>query len=259
MKTNRLFSVRTALATSVAGAVLLLSGCGQDADGQGQDGQGLSQDATKSADTASERPRLIPDAARDGGRAVRPARRAIATSATAAAPKRPLPDATARFLVENAVNENDYKSLSVMLGKLGQIEDPEVRLRLLHGLAWFDETAATDALPFLSDPDGEVAAAASDIVSSRISLIPITAQRGRVYGEALATLPDDSPDRELLLTTLESDRKSVCIELLHKFEGEREERPDLWRRLTEIYEEQTGLPYTGRIDALLRYDPGDDR
>ena len=171
----------------------------------------------------------------------------------------PWPEATARFLVENAVNDNDYENLSKLRDMVDKIADPALRLRLLEGLAWFEKTAVADALPFLADPDAEVVARASDIITSRISTIPRTSQREQVYKAALTLMADDSPDREILMATLENDKKTTCINLLHDFESQRETRPELWKRLTEVYETQFGRPYKDHLDALLHYNPRDDR
>ena len=246
MKTNSLFSVRTALATAVAGAVFVFAGCGEDA---GSNGASRTSRPTDGANGASGTPRptgLIPDASKR-------------SRGTRDPTDAPWPEATARFLVENAVNDNDYENLSQLRDMVDKIADPALRLRLLEGLAWFEKTAVADALPFLADPDEEVVARASDIITSRISTIPRTSQREQVYKAALTLMADDSPDREILMATLENDKKTTCINLLHDFESQREKRPELWKRLTEVYETQFGRPYKDHLDALLHYDPRDDR
>ena len=234
MKTNSLFSVRTALATAVAGAVFVFAGCER---GEGTQGT----EKTQGTANADERSR--------GRAGARPSRDGDA----------PWPEATARFLVENAVNDNDYENLSKLRDMAEKIADPALRLRLLEGLAWFEKTAVADALPFLADPDAEVVARASDIITSRISTIPRTSQREQVYKAALTLMADDSPDREILMATLENDKKTTCINLLHDFESQREKRPELWKRLTEVYEAQFDRPYKDHLDALLHYNPRDDR
>ncbi len=256
MKTNSLFSVRTALATAVAGAVFVFAGCG---DGEGTQGTEKTQGTTHADGAVGSRVprdrrgddgagglRLIPDAS-ERSRGTR--------DPTDAA----WPEATARFLVENAVNDSNYENLAKLRDMVDKIADPALRLRLLEGLAWFDETAVADALPFLADPDAEVASAAGEIITSRISTIPRTSQREQVYKAALTLMADDSPDREILMATLENDKKTACINLLHDFESQRETRPELWKRLTEVYEAQFGRPYKDHLDALLHYNPRDDR
>ena len=173
------------------------------------------------------------------------------------AAKKMLPDALMRLLVEEAVNANDYKKLSLLLGKLDRIGDPAIRLRLLEGLNWFNETAVADALPFLLDTDAHVAAFASEIVSSRITSVARTSQREKLYVAALKLMPDSS-DRDILIATLEGERKSTCLHVLHDLEAMKESQPALWRKLTDVYESHFGRPYTGYIDALLHFNPRDD-
>ena len=146
-----------------------------------------------------------------------------------------------RLLVEEAVNANDYKKLSILLGKLDRIGDPAIRLRLLEGLNWFDETAVADALPFLVDTDAKVASFASEIVSSRITSVARTSQREKLYVAALKLMPD-SPDRDILVATLEGERKSTCMHVLHDLEAMKTSQPALWRKLTNVYESHFGRP-----------------
>ena len=170
-----------------------------------------------------------------------------------------IPDEVARILVEHAVNENDYKSLAKLRDKISQISDPALRMRLLEGLAWFDETAVADSLPFLADDDPKVAAQAGEIVASRISSVEKRQDREKVYTAALKLMAKDSPDREILAATLESDRKLVVMHVLRDLESSKESDPALWKRLTEAYETATGRPYKDYVDALIHYNPRDDR
>ena len=171
----------------------------------------------------------------------------------------PWPDEVARILVEHAVNGNDYESLAKLRDKLDKIEDPDVRLRLLEGLSWFDETAVADALSFMLDPDDRVATLASEIVTSHMSSVKRPSQRKKLYAVALKLMPDDSPDRELLMATLENDKERVIIGVLADFEPSKDSDPALWKRLTEAYETATGRPYKDYVDALIHYNPRDDR
>lgn len=249
MKTNSLITCRTALATSVAGVVLLLAGCGEEPP---------TPPASADSRPPSATARRIPDVESSEGTGPTRAVGTAPGSATARAAGKMLPDALMRLLVDEAVNANDYKRLSVLLGKLDRIGDPAIRLRLLEGLAWFDETAVADALPFLVDADSQVAAQAAEIVTSRISSVARQSQREKLYVAALKLMPDDAPDRDILLATLEGDSKSVCLHVLHDLESARKSRPELWRKLTDIYSEQFGRPYVSYIDALLHYNPYED-
>lgn len=236
-------SVQTTLATLVAGVVVCLSGCGRES-------------APESADEPhATAPRTIPTVSTGRVTVARHTSPKAAPSPDAA--KKMLPDALMRLLVEEAVNANDYKKLSILLGKLDRIGDPAIRLRLLEGLNWFDETAVADALPFLVDTDAKVASFASEIVSSRITSVARTSQREKLYVAALKLMPD-SPDRDILVATLEGERKSTCIHVLHDLEAMKTSQPALWRKLTNVYESHFGRPYTGYIDALLHFNPRDD-
>lgn len=243
MKTNSLITCRTALATSVAGAVLFLAGCGQE-----------SPAPSAAAGSRPPTAQRIPDVGTGPAHAVGTGPTGMASRASG----KMLPDALMRVLVDEAVNANDYKKLSVLLGKLDRIGDPAIRLRLLEGLAWFDETAVADALPFLTDADSRVAAQAAEIVTSRIPSIARQSQREKLYAAALELMPDDAPDRDILLATLEGDSKSACLHVLRDLEHVRTSRPELWRKLTNVYWEQFGRPYINYVDALLHYNPREE-
>ena len=238
-------SVRTALATVVAGAVVCLSGCDRRPAAQSADGRREAASPALSTPTGQVAVQ---------GRSVDQSRE---SAAPAGAGKRMLPDALMRRLVNQAVDANDYQKLSRLLGKLDQIGDPQIRLRLLEGLNWFDATAVADAIPFLLDADGRVAALAGEIVSSRIASVEPPAQRDQLFVAALKLMPD-SPDRDLLLAAMESERKSLCLHVMRDLEPMRTAQPELWRRLTAVYETQFGRPYVNYIDALLHFDPRDN-
>ncbi len=262
MKVNVKFTVITALATCVAGAVLLSAGCGEG-EAAGEGGRTpLSNDGGRAGAQPSK---LIPDAAKDGLAGSRscatetPQSHRSVTGGATNNGKQTWPDALARVLVENAVSNNDYEDLARLRDRLDKIEDPDVRLRLLEGLAWFDETAVADALAFLLDSDKRVATLASEVVTSRMAFVKRPSQRKKLYAAALKLMPVDSPDREILVSTLENDKKRVLIGVLDDLESMKSTDPALWKRLTEAYETSTGLPYTGHIDALRHYDPRADR
>ncbi|MGN0833326.1 MAG: hypothetical protein ACI4RD_06720 [Kiritimatiellia bacterium] len=234
-------SVRTALATAVAGAVVCLSGC--DRRPADEPAAGLrAAEASVSAPTGQ----------------VTVERRRVGQRTAAAVPtgdrKQKLPDALMRRLVNQAVDENDYAKLAKLSGKLDQIGDPQIRLRLLEGLNWFDATAVADAIPFLLDEDSRVASLAGEIVSSRIASVALPAQREQLFVAALKLMPD-SPDRDLLIAALESERKSLCLHVLRDLEPMRTAQPELWRKLTAVYEAQFDRPYVSHIDALQHYNP----
>ena len=289
MKTNSLITTRTALATAVAGAVFLFGGCGEGEGTQGTEKtQGTphadersrgTHDPTDGANGAmgSSRPTgLIPgvsgakvgrhdpmpppvDGAMGSSRPTDGANDASGAMGSSRPTDGMIPDDLARILVEHAVNENDYKSLAKLRDKISQISDPALRMRLLEGLAWFDETAVADSLPFLADDDPKVAAQAGEIVASRISSVEKRQDREKVYTAALKLMAKDSPDREILAATLESDRKLVVMHVLRDLESSKESDPALWKRLTEAYETATGRPYKDYVDALIHYNPRDDR
>ena len=71
-------------------------------------------------------------------------------------------------------------------------------------------------------------------------------------------MPDDAPDRDILLATLEGDSKSACLHVLRDLEHVRTSRPELWRKLTNVYWEQFGRPYINYVDALLHYNPREE-
>lgn len=235
-------SVRTALATAVAGAVVCLSGCERRPETAPASGRPVAAPAAVSAPTGR-----VAAASRSGDR--RPA--------TSGARKRMLPDALMRRLVDQAVDANDYQKLSKLLGKLDQIGDPKIRLRLLEGLNWFDATAVADAIPFLLDADSRVAAFAGEIVSSRIASVEPPAQREQLFVAALKLMPD-SADRDLLIAAMESERKSLCLHVLRDLEPMRTAQPELWRKLTAVYEAHFGRPYVSYVDALLHFNPRDN-
>ena len=243
MKTNSLITCRMTLATAVAGVVLLLAGCGQEPP------EPSATDSRPPPATA----RRIAGAKRPV--ATRPVRAAETGRSTSG---EMLPDVLMRLLVDEAVNANDYQKLSVLLSKLDRIGDPAIRLRLLEGLAWFDETAVADALPFLLDDDSRVAAQAAEIVTSRISSVPRQPQREKLNVAALKLMPEDSPDRDILLATLESDSKSTCLHVLRDLESIQRTHPELWVKLRKVYRTQFGRPYVDYIDALLHYNPRED-
>ena len=246
---NKICFPITTLATCVAGVVLFCTGCGDDA---GSNGAPRTSRPADGANGASGTPRptgLIPDASE----------RSRGASRTSRPTDAPWPDEVARILVEHAVNGNDYESLAKLRDKLDKIEDPDVRLRLLEGLSWFDETAVADALSFMLDPDDRVATLASEIVTSHMSSVKRPSQRKKLYAVALKLMPDDSPDRELLMATLENDKERVIIGVLADFEPSKDSDPALWKRLTEAYETATGRPYKDYVDALIHYNPRDDR
>lgn len=264
MKTNSLITTKTALAISIAGAVLLVFLASHRTTPESGD---LATSHSESKPPFSEdRPRRISDAAKGKDKDTPPSREHKSrkgtprrkTASDDEGAKKPLPDALMRLLVDEAVNANDYKKLSALLGKLDRIDDPEIRLRLLEGLTWFDETAVADSLPFLLDSDERIAATAAEVVSSRISSISRPSQREQVYVAALKLMPEDSPDRAILLATLENDRKSVVIHALRDLEETKAQDPALWKRLTEIYEAHFDRPYVNHVDALLHYDPNED-
>ena len=165
------------------------------------------------------------------------------------------------FLVEHAItrasDNYDYKTLAALRDQMDQILNPELRLKLLLALNWYDETAIPDAIRFLKDEDERVVAAASDIVSTRISSEQSVVRRGQYYSEALK-LMKDSPDREILIDTLKGERKSLCIHLMNELEKQGKEDPSLWNALKEVYEYQFDRPYVSHIDSLLHYRPGLD-
>lgn len=244
MKTNSLITCRMTLATSVAGVVLLLAGCGREPPAPPADADKRPPPATA---------RRISNAKRSAGTAsARTAETGRSTSG------KMLPDALMRFFVDEAVNANDYQKLSILLGKLDRIGDPAIRLRLLEGLAWFDETAVADALPFLLDTDSRVAAQAAEIVTSRISSVARQPQREKLYVAALKLMPEDSPDRDILLATLEGDSQSTCLHVLRDLEPLQQTHPQLWVKLRQVYRAQFGRPYVDYIDALLHYNPRED-
>ena len=246
MKTNSLITCRMTLATAVAGVVLLLAGCGQEPP------------EPSATDSRPPPARRVPSKAIT--KKPRPAR-TVRTGSTGEIVRTSggmLPDVLMRLLVDEAVNANDYQKLSVLLSKLDRIGDPAIRLRLLEGLAWFDETAIADALPFLLDDDSRVAAQAAEIVTSRISSVPRQPQREKLYVAALKLMPEDSPDRDILLATLESDSKSTCLHVLRDLESIQRTHPELWVKLRKVYRTQFGRPYVDYIDALLHYNPRED-
>lgn len=254
MKTNSLITTRTALATIVAGAVLLFAGCGQD-----DRGHPPSDDRGQTPAHEAHEAHRIPEADRKDGAPKAPRPKKKTSAAKTAKGKLPIPDAVARALVENAIDDNNYGHLVKLRDKAGQIEDPALRLRLLEGLAWFEETAVSDALCFLADPDAKVAAKAGEIVSSCISSVERQEDREQVYKVALKLMAKDSPDRDILLATLEGDRKSVVMHVLRDLSSTKDSDPGLWRRLTEVYETSFGRPYVSHVDALIHYAPGEDR
>ena len=254
MKTQSLITTKTTLATIVAGVVLLFAGCGRDDRGQTPSdgrGQAPAHEARKT--------HRIPEADKKDGspKASRPKKAPLA--AKSGKGKRPIPDAVARVLVEDAVNDNNYKNLAKLRDRVEQIEDPALRLRLLEGLAWFEETSVADALTFLADPDDKVAAMAGEIVSSRISSIESRENREKIYTAALKLMAKDSPDRDILLATLENDKKGIVMRVLRDLSSTKDSDPELWQNLKEVYETAFGRPYVSHVDALLHYDPRDDR
>lgn len=252
MRINVRLTVRAALATYVAGAVVCFSGC--ERRSTAEEPVALKPKATNRVSTvrtptnghvrASTVPKRTPK------KDVRAAKKTATLS-------KMLPDAVVRVLVDDAVNENDYKRLSVLLGKIDRISDPQIRLRLLEGLSWFEETAVEDAIPFLLDADTDVAARASEIVSSRISSIPKPEQREKVYTASLKLMPD-SADRDILISTLENERKLSLLHVMRDMEAVRSTQPDLWQKLKAAYESACGRPYVSYVDALLHYDPRKD-
>ncbi|MGN0877720.1 MAG: hypothetical protein ACI4TC_10655 [Kiritimatiellia bacterium] len=231
--------------TVVAGAVVCLSGCDRRPAAQPS---GVRREAAPTALSAPTGRVAVQ------GRSVDRSRE---SAATAGAGKRMLPDALMRRLVDQAVDANDYQKLSRLLGKLDQIGNPQIRLRLLEGLNWFDATAVADAIPFLLDADGRVSALAGEIVSSRIASVEPPAQREQLFVAALKLMPD-SPDRDLLLAALESERKSLCLHVMRDLEPMRTAQPELWSKLTAVYETQFDRPYVNYIDALLHFNPRDN-
>ena len=241
--------LRTALVTVVAGAVVCLSGCDRRPAAQSADGRREAAPTALSAPTG----RVAVQ-----GRSVDRSRESAAPAdAPVGAGKRMLPDALMRRLVDQAVDANDYQKLSKLRGKLDQIGDPQIRLRLLEGLNWFDDTAVADAIPFLLDADDRVSALAGEIVSSRIASVEPPAQREQLFVAALKLMPD-SPDRDLLLAALESERKSLCLHVMRDLEPMRTAQPELWSKLTAVYETQFDRPYVNYIDALLHFNPRDN-
>ena len=254
MKTQSLITTKTTLATIVAGVVLLLAGCEQDDRGQTpSDGRGQTpaHEAHKPRQIARVDPKDLQSA-----KASRPKK--APPSAKSAKEKGPIPDVVARVLIEDAVNNNNYKNLAKLRDKAEQIEDPALRLRLLEGLAWFDETAVSDALTFLIDPDEKVSAMAGEIVTSRISSIESRENREQVYTAALKLMAKDSPDREILLATLENDKKGIVMHVLRDLSSTQDSDPELWQKLKDVYKTSFDRPYVSPIDSLIHYDPRDD-
>ncbi len=253
MTVNRTVIVLTASATLVAGAVFFA------VRAQKADDSSPMLSADRPHPQENKR-RFIPEAKMDkpGDRPRKRDSRIGDRPQTKATEKEFLPDSILRLLVDRAVDSNDYKALSALLGKLDRISNSEIRLRLLEGLAWFDETSVADSLPFLADSDERVASAAAEIVTSRITSIPRKSQREEVYKVALKTLPEDSPDREILLATLETDSKGIVYRILSEFENEKLTNPHLWNRLKEVYETSFDRPYVNRYEALLHYNAIED-
>lgn len=244
MKVKADKAIRAALATFVAGAAVLLAGCEREPKPHA-----MAAKAVRAA-AAGRKGVHVPT-----GRVAAAKHAVRATSPKA--PRKMLPDALMRLLVDEAVDANDYARLSALLGKCDRIADPEIRMRLLEGLSWFDETAVEDALSFLLDPDEKVAAAAAALVTSRISTVGRQQQREKLYVAALKIMPD-SPDRDILIAQLEGDRKSVCMHVLRDLEGVRASRPDLWRKVTDVYLAVFGRPYIDAVDAIMHYNPRED-
>lgn len=244
------FTVLAASATLVAGAVAFWLARRDPAP-----------PAEESPSAASARPAPLAEAKAAPERRAKPkpAAKKREVKAAKAASSGPYPEAVARFLVENAVSANDYRQLSLLRDKLDRIDDPELRLRLLEGLAWFDETAVADALPFLLDSDERVSAAAGEVVANQIASVTRASQREKLYTAALKLMPADLADRDILLAALENDKKSVVIRVLRDSADMERTDPELWEKLKEVYETACGRPYRGHIDALSHYDIREDR
>lgn len=246
---NVKLTVRTALATFVAGAVANFVGCGE----RPADELPAANDVAAAQVVTNMNVRSSETAKRIG----RKRAKAVKKPSGSTASSKKLPDDLMRLLVDDAVNANDYKRLSVLLGKIDRIGDPAIRMRLLEGLNWFEETAVEDAIPFLIDADEGVAAFAAEIVSSRISSIPKPQQREKVYVASLKLMPD-SPDRDILISMLENERKFLLMHVMRDMEQVRTSDSDLWDKLKAAYESACGRPYVSYVDALLHYNPRSD-
>lgn len=252
MRINVRLTVRATLATYVAGVAVCFSGCER---------RPPVEEPVTVKPKATNRVATVRTPTNGYVRASKPPKRTPKKDVRAA--KKPstsskmLPDAVMRLLVDDAVNANDYKRLSVLLGKIDRIGDPAIRMRLLEGLNWFEETAVEDAIPFLIDADKGVAAFAAEIVSSRISSIPKPEQREKVYVASLKLMAD-SADRDILISTLENERKFLLMHVMRDMEAVQTTHPVLWQKLKAAYESACGRPYAGYVDALLHYDPRKD-
>ncbi len=164
--------------------------------------------------------------------------------------KKGLPDWFVRDRIQKAMDDEDYEGLSFWLKYYEQIEDPETRLMLLNGLAWFEGTAVQDALAFVLDDDEEVAATACDIITTHLREVKDPMARGEMYALTLKYM-GDTADQDILVAMLEAESKDMCIWVLKDLECVRETRPELWKKVTDVYTEQTGREYTTWLDAMM--------
>mgnify|MGYP003292781344 CR=1 FL=1 len=145
--------------------------------------------------------------------------------------------------LEEAVDADDFKKLMKVLPEAAASKNVEVRSEAVDALGWFGKDGMVEMLPFMADPDEDVATAARDAWTTSLSDIESEKVRGKYVASAMNILTDDDSLEAMVMALDDCDELVQVQALVDVIESGK--NPKAVKVAKEHYEFVTDEPYTG--------------
>ncbi len=159
-----------------------------------------------------------------------------------AADRTDLPPNERRLLtaIESAVDRESLSALQRLVDEAGASTNPEVRGDLVEALGWFGDRALLDLMPFMADPDADVAESAIDNWTTALADVDDEKDRSRYVVSAMKILTDKEALDAMIMQLDDCDDLIGMQALIDVIESPNKAAAEVAR---EHYEFTTGEKY----------------
>lgn len=161
--------------------------------------------------------------------------------------------------ISDALDKDEYKAVAALIADVQSSTNAEVRTELVDALASFGANGLVDLLPFMADPDPEVAENARD--QWAMALSDVTSEKTKCkYIESAMRILTDEDSLESMMTELTDCDDRLAIQTIVNIVASG--TPQAVAAAKEQYEFITGEEYTNIADAETwlkeNYEPEGD-
>ena len=163
--------------------------------------------------------------------------------------------------IDEATDAENLQDLLKLAEEAAISTNTEIRAEFVDALGWFGQPAMLDLMPFMADPDEEVAKSAMDGWTTALSDISSERHKCELVEKALKILSDEEALESMLLEVSDCDDLLVLQTLVNVIDS-KESSAASTKVALEHYEFTTGEKYTTfeKAEAWLanNYEPPDD-